>query len=103
MSAAGRRTSSCLRLRLQSTPLFDTASAVPSTVCSRTDVCLVVAGAPAQRYGAERLLEMAAGGRAVQQAALASPEALKALLERALSGLLQARPPMYPRAHRHTI
>jgi len=49
------------------------------------------AGGPAQRYGAERLLEMAAGGRAAQQAALGSSEALKALLERVLSGRLQAR------------
>jgi hypothetical protein len=34
---------------------------------------------------------MAAGGRATQQAALGSSEALKALLERVLSGRLQAR------------
>ena len=47
---------------------------------------------------------MAASGRAAQQAALGSPEALTALLERALSGRLQARParpsysPLFERA-----
>ena len=66
----------------------------------QASVSHAVAGAPAQRYGAERLLEMATGGRAVQQAALASPEALRALLERALSGLLQVH---HACVSRHTV